>query len=77
MIRMGLGEKTASPLCRDGADVQYAILKQKPYNFHYKVNAQHCGGERELECDGYASACRAAGAVRLVRRGWCGLTHVE
>ena len=22
------------------------------------MNAQHCGGERELECDGCASACR-------------------
>ena len=33
------------------------------------ANAQHCGGERELKC---ASAWRAAGAVRLVRRGWCG-----
>ena len=26
------------------------------------MNAQHCGGERELECDGCASAWRAAGA---------------
>ena len=55
------------------------------------MNAQHCGGERELEWDGCANACRAvgaarlvqsgwcraAGAARLVRRGWCGLNHVE
>ena len=36
------------------------------------MNAEHCGGERELECDGCASACRMAGVARLVRRGWCG-----
>ena len=30
------------------------------------MNARHCGGERELECDGCASAWRAAGAARLV-----------
>ena len=27
---------------------------------------EHCGGERELECDGCASACRAAGVGWLV-----------
>ena len=36
------------------------------------MNAQHCGGKRELECDGCTSVCRAAGVVWLVRRGWCG-----
>ena len=40
------------------------------------VNAEHCDGERELECDGCASACRAAGAAQLVQRGWCGLNYV-
>ena len=29
------------------------------------MNAEHCGGEHELECDGCASACRAAGVARL------------
>ena len=38
------------------------------------MNAQHCGDERELECDGCASTCRVAGAVQLVRCGWCGAT---
>ena len=29
------------------------------------MNAQHCGGERELECNGCASACGVVGAARL------------
>ena len=38
------------------------------------MNAQHCGYERELECDGCASAWRAAG---VVRRGWCGAARAD
>ena len=41
------------------------------------MNAQHCGGERELEWDGCANACRAADAVRLVQSGWCGAAGAE
>ena len=50
------------------------------------MNAQHCGGERELKCDDAQARaerlvrcgwCGAAGAVRLVRCGWCGAAGAE